>query len=397
MAPKRKIRRRERGTGTIQRQADGSWIARTTDKSRSGRFQPGSEGYREAEQALERWNRALGAGRSPNDSRQKVRDFAVTWLTEVVAGDVRPRTREFYTRHIGYLTAYIGDYALEAVDEQVIERSLNKIAADGLAPQSVDHVRAVAHNMFGVARRWKLIPENPVAGVPRRRVPQRGERALTPEQVGVLLAAVAGNRLEALYHVALTLGLRRGELLGLRWCDVDFDAGLLHVEQQITEGEDRKIVISPYVKSEDGTRTLPLTADLAARLRARQAEDAAEGRTFQQRAAERAQARGEPTPLIRWNPDGLIFCSEVGTFIQPSNFNRRFAVLVRRLGLPADTTPHTLRHTALTDLAAHGEAKAVQNIAGHADIDTTMRLYAGRRMTAMRAAVDAVEQARKTG
>jgi integrase len=65
--------------------------------------------------------------------------------------------------------------------------------------------------------------------------------------------------------------------------------------------------------------------------------------------------------------------------------------------LPADLSPHDLRHTALTDLAAHGEAKAVQNIAGHADIDTTMRVYAGRRMSAMRTAVEAVEKARKTG
>lgn len=399
MAKKRTPRpRRARGTGTIQRQADWSWIARTSDRSRSGRFQPGSEGYREAEEALERWNRAIGAGRNPNDSRQKVRDFAVTWLTEVATPPaVRPRTAEFYRRHIGYLTAYIGDYALEAVDEQLIERNLNKIAGDGLSEQSIDHIRAVAHNMFGVAKRWKLIPANPVADVPRRRVPPKGERALTPEQVGVLLAAVESDRLSALYHVALTLGLRRGELLGLRWEDVDFAAGVLRVCQQVTEGEDRKVGISPYTKSEDGRRVLPLPAGLAARLQARKAEDAAEARTFQQRATERAEARGEPIPLVRWNPGGLVFPSEVGTFIQPSNFNRRFAALVRRLGLPADTTPHSLRHTALTDLAAHGEAKAVQSIAGHADIETTMNLYAGRRMTAMRAAVEAVERERKTG
>lgn len=68
------------------------------------------------------------------------------------------------------------------------------------------------------------------------------------------------------------------------------------------------------------------------------------------------------------------------------------------LRLPADLSPHDLRHTALTDLAAVGEAKAVQSIAGHADIETTMHLYANRRMSAMRAAVEAVEEARrKTG
>jgi integrase len=113
---------------------------------------------------------------------------------------------------------------------------------------------------------------------------------------------------------------------------------------------------------------------------------------------------------VRWNTAGLIFCSEVGTPLLLPNFNRSFGWLVTRINkqlkasgtdpsllLPADLSPHDLRKTALTDLAAHGEAKAVQGIAGHADIDTTMRLYARRRMTAMRAAVESMEQGRKTG
>jgi len=395
MAPKRQSRpRRAQGTGTIQRQRDGSYIARTSDKSRSGRFPAGPEGYQEAEAALALWNKQLGIGINPNETRQKLRDFLRLWLTDVVTPTCRPRTLEFYRRHAGYATTYIGDLPIEAVSTRAIEQMLRKLTDDGLKPRSVDHVRSVLHNAFEVARRWYGIP-NPVTDVPHRKVPERGERALSPDQVALLLAGVAGDRLEALYHVALTLGLRRGELLGLRWSDLDFEHATLQVAQQVTEDADRKVIIAPYTKSDDGERLLPLPPDLIAQLRARQDVNDAEQRIVQQRAAERAESRGEPIPLIHWNPDNLVFCSEVGTMIMPSNFNRRFAALVRRLGLPADTTPHTLRHTALTDLAAHGEAKAVQSIAGHADIDTTMRIYAGRRMNAMRAAVEAVEKERR--
>jgi integrase len=405
MAPKQE--RRARGSGTIQRQRDGSYIARTADKARSGRFPKGQEGYRQAEDALDRWNRALSAGRDPNDSRMRFRDFLNVWLTEVCKPPkVQFSTQEFYARHCGYATHYIGNIPLELVDEKEIERMQGKLSDDGLSARSINHVRAVLRNALNVAKRWKLISDNPASNVPEWRVDEDGGHVLTPAQVAVFLSAIEGHRLSALYHVALTLGLRRGELLALRWVDIQGD--LLSVEQTIKNGEDRKPEIG-IVKSRKA-RDLPLSADLRARLEARKQEDAAEARIAQQKAAEKAAREGKPTPLIRWNTAGLIFCSEVGTPLLLPNFNRSFRWLVARINkqlktagadaslmLPADLSPHDLRRTALTDLAAHGEAKAVQGIAGHADIDTTMRLYARRRMTAMRAAVDAMEQGRKTG
>lgn len=391
MAPKR----RARGTGTIQRQRDGSWIARTTDRSRSGRFPAGPKGYREAEEALDLWNKQIGLGVNPNESRQKFRDFARQWLTEVVRPHKRPRTVEFYARHIGYVTAYIGDYPTEAIGTRLIEQTLGKLANDGLSPRSIAHVRSVLHNAYEVASRWYGI-ENPVKAVPREKVPELEDQAISAVQVAILLTAVRGDRLEALWYIALTLGPRRGELLGLRWRDVDLDAMTIHIRQQVSEDENRKVVITPFTKAKKA-RPLPMTADVAALLELRQEMDEAEAKIHRQRAEEKGIA---PTP---WNPHGLVFPSEVGTVILPANLNRRLRAIVTRINkqhpdtLPHDLSPHDLRHTALTDLAAHGEAKAVQNIAGHADIDTTMRVYAGRRMDAMRVAVEKMEEGRKRG
>lgn len=332
----------------------------------------------------------------------KFRDFLNVWLTEVcVPPKVQFSTQEFYARHAGYATNYIGDIPLELIDEKEIERMQGKLASDGLSARSINHVKSVLRNALNVAKRWKLITENPAAGIPDWPVDEDGGYVLTPTQVAVFLHAVEGLRLSALYHVALTLGLRRGELLALRWVDVDGD--VLHVEQTIKEGEGRRPTIG-IVKSRKA-RDLPLSADLAARLEARRLEDAAEARTAQQRATEKAQKEGKPTPLIKWNPAGLVFCSDVGTPLLLPNFNRSFRQLVSKINktlpsdlrLPLDLSPHDLRKTALTDLATVGEAKAVQGIAGHADIDTTMRLYARRRMDAMRTAVEQMEKGRKTG
>ena len=403
MAPKQE--RRKRGTGTIQQQRDGSYIARTTDHSRSGRFPAGSKGYRQAEEALEKWNRAVTAGRDPNDSRMRLRDFIRLWITEGCK-KVQPSTREFYTRHAGYATNYIGDLPLEVIDEREIEIMQGKLSDDGLSPRSINHVKAVLRNAFNVAVRWKMMTENPAASVPDWRVDEDEGAVLTPAQVAVFLSAVEGHRLSALYHIALVLGLRRGELLALRWEDVDGDT--LHVEQTIKEGEGRRLEIG-IVKSRKA-RDLPLSPDLLARIDARRLEDAAEARIAQQRATEKAEKDGTPIPLVRWNVAGLIFCSDVGTPLRLSNFNRSFGWLVTRINkelkrvgadpsllIPSDLSPHGLRKTALTDLAVHGEAKAIQGIAGHADIDTTMRLYARRRMDAMRDAVEKMEKGRRTG
>jgi integrase len=396
MASKRRQERRKRGSGTIQRQADNTYIARTSDRSRSGRFADRSR----AEEALDLWNKQLGLGIDPNESRQSFRDFIRLWLRDVVEPHKRPRTAEFYRRHAGYATAQIGDTPIEAVSTRAIEQMLGKLAG-ALSPRSVAHVRSVLHNAFQVAHRWYGI-ENPVKEVPKIAVEEQEERAITAAQVAILLESVREDRLEALWYIALTLGLRRGELLGLRWSDIDFDQMLIHVRQQVSEDKDRKTVIAPFTKARKA-RPLPMTDDVAAQLRRRQDMDEAEARTRQQKAREKAEREGQPTPLLRWNESGLVFPSEAGTVILPANLNRRLRTLVARINrqnpgaLPLDLSPHTLRHTALTDLAAHGEAKAVQNIAGHADIDTTMRVYVGRRMVAMRDAVEKMERGRKTG
>jgi integrase len=390
-------RRRRKGTGSIEKQPDGSFIARTSDRARSGRFASRSA----AEAALNEWNRQQASGIDIAAGKQKVRTFLALWL-DVVARKVRPSTHQFYTRHAAYTGPYIGDLALDAVRPIHLERMFGALGETSLSPRSIFHVRAVLRTAFNAAVKWKLLDESPVLGTDAPQVEDYPAQVLTTAEQAALLNAVAGHRLAALYHLALGLGLRRGELLTLRWDDYDAAHRVLYVRES---------------KSKHGRRYLPLTEGQATVLARHRANQAEEGVTLQQRATEQAERDGTPVPLIRWNPDGYIFCSEVGTAILPRNLTRTFKATLARINAdereaaekegraPREIIPealrlHDLRHTAITFFVAGGaDPKSAQALAGHADASTTMNLYAKSQAERLRSVVEAAERERqrKTG
>jgi integrase len=379
--------RRKRGSGKLSydRKAK-QWIARTSDGTRSGRFAT----YQEAETALNEWNDRQKHGYNLSSARQTVHHYTAMWLNDVAAPRVKASTLEFYKRHLGYAMSYIGKLALEDVHAADIQRALNRLRADGLSAQSVRHVRSVLKNAFSRAVDWKIIRENPIVGVDPPRVEALEERSLTADELVRFFGAIHGDRLEALYHLALTLGMRRGELLGVRWKDINWkEAALTVVQQVVTVNGETKI---DSLKTKSSRRVLPLTQSLVDILKAHETNQKEEARIIQQRAADKAKRAGQPTPLIQWNEHGLVFCAVNGNLIMPRNLTRDFKQMLAKAGLPHAIRLHDLRHTALTNFAAVAEAKAVQSIAGHADIDTTMRVYAGRQIDAMRAAVEALEK-----
>jgi integrase len=179
---------------------------------------------------------------------------------------------------------------------------------------------------------------------------------LTPEQARALLAAVQGDPLEALYRVALSLGLRRGEVLALRWEDIDFKRKELHVTGSVrrTGGVLRRRA----TKTESSRRALPVPTLLLEILqRHRQQQD---------------QARAHPD----WREHDLVFPSSVGTFMEPGNLNRRFKAVLKRAGLPTTMRFHDLRHSCATLLLAQGvPLVVVRDMLGHSQISTTADIY----------------------
>lgn len=182
----------------------------------------------------------------------------------------------------------------------------------------------------------------------------------------VNLDALRGHRLEALYVCALTIGLRRGELLGLRWSDVDLDGGTLTVRQTVLRVDGQLRFNRP--KTDRSLRTVP-TLELLRRHRDRQAVE--------------REAAGE-----RWQEFGLVFPSKVGTPIEPDNLDRTWYKIRAAAGLEW-LRLHDLRHACATFLLASGaSARTVMNLLGHSQIALTMNTYAHVLPEIERAAVD---------
>ncbi len=224
------------------------------------------------------------------------------------------------------------DFRLDTLALSAFSKALKQAAADG------------------------LIPRNPAAPV---KPPQpRGEeiRPLNREQIRVLFDAASGDRLEALYIVAVTAGLRRGELQGLKWDDLDLEAGMLQVRRTCSEPKGGHIFEAP--KSGKG-RNIRLTQSAVAALRVHR----------------RRQLEERICKAGLWQEQGLIFPSSRHSNVrwQPQP---RVQIRVKRAGLPQSTRFHDLRHTCATLLLRQGiNPKFVQELLGHADISLTLNTY----------------------
>ncbi len=207
-----------------------------------------------------------------------------------------------------------------------------------------------------------LIPRNVAAGERPRSSRQREEaKALSPAQVRALLRAASGQRNEALYVVAVHTGLRQGELLGLKWADVDLDGKFpkLSVRRSLNVTEEGLGFGSP--KNRVSRRSVPLNKTVVAALRAH-------------RARQSAQRLASPA----WRDPDLVFPNHIGGPMDHNNlYHREYKTLLKRAGLEAEGfTFHALRHTFATALFARGEhPKVVQSLLGHSSITQTMDTY----------------------
>ncbi len=210
----------------------------------------------------------------------------------------------------------------------------------------------------GQALKWGLVTRNVATLIDPPKSRREEVQPYSEEEARRLLDAVTGDRLEALYTTALALGLRQGELLGLRWEDVDLAKGKLQVRQQVQQLRGQPPLIKT-LKTRASRRDLDLPAALVERL-----------------AAHRERQRREFAAKGRdWPGAGLLFPSTADTPLIPRNLTRHYKRLLRRAGLP-ERRFHDLRHTAASLMFAGGlEATAVQRVLGHSSIAITNDTY----------------------
>jgi integrase len=180
---------------------------------------------------------------------------------------------------------------------------------------------------------------------------------MTLEQAKSFLTACKGHRLEALFTVALSLGLRKGEALGLRWEDVDWQGQQLRIRKSLQRVNGKLELVD--LKTESSLRTLPLTSELISTLKEHR----------------KRQLEGKMLAGSEWQDNGLIFTSTIGSALDGSDVSRFFFKVLEKADLPRFRF-HDLRHSCASLLFAQGvPARTVQDILGHSRISMTMDIY----------------------
>ena len=344
----------------ITKRTDGRYMARYTVETPDGPKRKTIYGkkYGEVEKKLNEARANADQGLVYDAAKLTTGEYLEKWLADSVRDTVRARTYERYESLVRvHIVPTLGRTKLKSLTPAHVRGFYREKLDSGLAPRTILHIHRTLSKALKQAVLDGLIPRNAAASV-KPPSPRREEiQPLSREQVRTFLQVVSDDRLEALYVVAITAGLRRGELLGLKWEDLDLDAGMLQVRRTLSETRDGRVFEPP--KSGKG-RSIRLTKRAVAALRAHR----------------KAQLEERMARADMWTENGLVFASETGTPIQGRNMYRAFKIRLGRAGLSQSFRFHDLRHTCATLLLRQGvHAKYVQELLGHADISLTLNVY----------------------
>ena len=374
--------RRGNAEGSIYRRRDGRWECRLSLGCADGRrLRRAFYGKTRLEVArkLQAAQRALSDGLPLPGQRQTTGDFLQVWLRDSAASKVRPRTLQRYGQIVRlHLVPGLGRIPLAKLAPAHVERMMNEAIAAGASPRSAAHHRAVLRGALNVAMRWGLVGRNvaSLAGPPR--VPEHEVRPLSRADAKAILEAVRDDRLEALFTVALAVGLRQGEALGVRWGDVSLDGGTVTVQRSLQRVDGEWLFLEP--KTHHSRRTVPLPGPVVAALREHRA------RQLQERLRLGPAWEGE-----RWGD--LVFTDEAGGPLSGFHVRRRFYALLAVAGLPP-MRYHDLRHGAASLMAAQGvPMRTAMEMLGHSQISTTANIYVHVAPELTRDAADRMEAA----
>jgi integrase len=376
-----KSHRRGQNEGSIfQRKSDGRWCAMLSlgwQEGRRVRKNLYASTAEEVRQAMTKALRERDLGMLPQTSASpSMERFLEQWLTSR-SSSLRVRSREAYAAIIrNHLAPAIGRVRLEKLTPGHVQAILDAKLAAGLSARSVRSIRIVLVAALKQAVRWGMIGRNVAELVSGPKAVNAEMKVLSPDQARQFLVACRGDSLEALYWLALSTGLRRGELLALKWQDLDLERGILSVRRALGRSSSQGIVIAEP-KTPQGRRTVRLSAPVIAALRAHR----------KAQLERRLQAGRE------WQEADYLFTTGIGTTIDPGNIGKAFKALLVRAQLPI-VRFHDLRHSAATIALSQGvHPKIVSEMLGHSKISLTLDVYSHSLPTLQVEAADRIASA----
>jgi integrase len=355
------VGRRGNGEGSISRRKDGRWEAKYTAHTADGPKRRTLYGKTRKEVA-DKLARALAdraSGYTFDTENMTVGEYLDRWLNDSDKGSVRTSTYERHEQIVRlHLNPAIGRVKLSKLTPAHVQGLYRDKLDSGLSPATVQKIHAVLHKALAQALKWNMIPRNATDAVKAPRPAPEEMYPLSPEEASKLMEAAHGDKLEALYILAVQTGMRQGELLALKWEDVDLNRGVIHVRRTLVRNGGRIALGEP--KTKNSRRPVNFTGAAVKALK-----------THLEQQLEDIERLGD-----LYCDDGLVFTSGVGTLINPSNLRRRsFAPLLQRARLP-QIRFHDLRHTCATLLLSRNtNPRLVQALLGHATVAITLDTY----------------------
>ena len=318
---------------------------------------------RDAQRELRRLLGTVDVGQHVDPGKLTVGQWLKQWLEEARHG-VSRKTHERYSEIVNqHLVPALGNTQLAKLAPVHVQGFYSDALSSGrldgkggLSPQTVVHFGRVLHQAMKRATKLRLIATNPVDDATPPKVEEREMQTLTEEQAGKLLAAASTTRLYVPLVVALATGLRRGELLGLRWRDVNLDTGIITMARSI---EQTKEGLRPKTtKTTRGKRPIVLPASAVAVLRAHKV------------------AQAEERLALGLGKSDLVFTRVDGIMINPDSFSSWAKRVAKRAGCSHIMPVHGLRHTHITNLLlANVHPKVASERAGHSRVGFTLDRY----------------------
>ena len=393
--------RRANGQGSVYQRKDGIWTGAAYVLQPDGTFKRRMVYGKTAEEANEKliqMQARSDQGIPAEATGWTLERFLTYWLEHVVRPGRKPKTAQGYEVVVRiHLIPGLGKKRLNRLSANDVRMFVKRLqhtclcclhSQDARRPMEqrrccargrcceavpstrlVQQVHAVLRNALQAAVREELIQRNVAKLVQISGPTYEVNRGLTVDQARKLLVTARPDRLYALYVLALYLGLRRGELLGLRWEDVDLEAGSLEIRRTLQRVGGELRAVTP--KTRTSRRTVPLIGLCTEALTA-----------YREHQKEEAERTGKD-----WQNTGYVFTTLIGTPLEPDNLRRSWYPLRDAVGLPG-TRFHDLRHSCVTLLLDLGvPPHIVRDIVGHADIGVTMTIYAYASLAEKRAAL----------
>lgn len=369
-------KRRSNGEGSIVKNMRNGiqigWRASITigtdDKGKLVRKQFTGKTQQDVKNKLQEYKKQILMG-VLNEDKLTVSDWFYSWLFDYRKQDLKPKS---FQRYHGIYKNYIentdfGNIKLNDLRTTHLQRHYKKLLDNGTTPTTIRQINTNLKTCLNEAERQGYIQKNwcKLVTLPKKE-DNKEVKVLTKQEQEKFLEAIKGHELELLYIVALGTGLRIGEILGLKWSDIDFKNNELHVNrslQKVALYEDDKIigyeVVESTPKTKNSLRTIPVPQNIIKKLKAHKKE------------------QNELILLLQeeYNNKNYVFCNKLGKPIEDKRPGRNLKTILTSIGIEPIKF-HALRHTYATRLFEAGiPPKTVQHLMGHSDIETTMNIY----------------------